>query len=164
MIIILGPVVLSKIPHGGSLLADYKIKILFLCTGNSCRSQMAEGLARALKADIFDAYSAGTEPRGIDPLAVKAMKEIGIDISGQSSKHVNDLAGVRFDYVITLCGDARETCPYFPGKTQRSHAGFDDPPLLAKNARDEEEAMVFYRRVRDEIEAYIKGLPWSLKL
>ena len=138
------------------------LKILFLCTGNSCRSQMAEGLARALKGESITAYSAGTEPGGLDPLAVSVMKEIGINIAGQRSKHLNELAGIEFDYVITLCGHALETCPFFPGMAIRVHAGFDDPPVLAKNAENKNEALAFYRQVRDEIASFIKGLPSSL--
>ncbi len=124
---------------------------------------MAEGLAAALKGYAITAYSAGTAPKGIDPLAVKTMKEIGIDISGQRSKHLNELAGIDFDYVITLCGHANETCPVFPGKTKKVHAGFDDPPALAKNASNEDEAMVFYRRVRDEMVSFIKKMPSLLE-
>jgi arsenate reductase len=136
-----------------------KLKILFLCTGNSCRSQMAEGLARKLKGDIIEAYSAGTEPKGLDPRAVAAMAEIGIDISGQRSKHVDEFAGAAFEYVITLCGQAQEVCPFFPGGAKNVHRGFEDPPELAKYAKSEEEALGFYRRVRDEIRAFIESLP-----
>jgi arsenate reductase len=139
-----------------------KLKVLFLCTGNSCRSQMAEGWARHLKADIIDAYSAGTQPKDVDPRAVRAMAEAGIDISRQRSKSVAELADLEFDYVITLCDDAQQTCPFFPAKTAVIHHGFDDPPRLAKEALDEEQAMRHYRRVRDEIKAYIESLPQSL--
>jgi arsenate reductase len=139
-----------------------KLKVLFLCTGNSCRSQMAEGWARRLKADIIDAYSAGTQPKDVDPRAVRAMAEAGIDISRQRSKSVAELADLEFDYVITLCDDARQTCPFFPAKTAVIHHGFDDPPRLAKEALDEEQAMRHYRRLRDEIKAYIESLPQSL--
>ncbi len=111
-----------------------KLKVLFLCTGNSCRSQMAEGFARRLKSDVIAAHSAGLEPHGLNPLAVKAMAEAGIDIAAQQSKHVDDLKDVPFDYVITLCGHAHETCPVFPGKAKVVHIGFDDPPALAKSA------------------------------
>src|SRR5688500_18604293 len=123
-----------------------KKKILFLCTGNSCRSQMAEGWARALVSDVIDAYSAGVEPHGMNPLAVKAMAEAGVDISGQRSKHVNELLDVPLDYVVTVCGHANETCPTFPGPVEKIHAGFDDPPALAKGAKDEAEALPHYRR------------------
>jgi arsenate reductase len=141
---------------------DEKGRILFLCTGNSCRSQMAEAWTRHLKGDLFEAYSAGVEPRGIDPRAVKAMAEVGLDISGQKSKDVDALGSMEFDYVITLCDNARESCPYFPAKTKLIHKGFDDPPKLAENAKDEEEAMVHYRRVRDEIKAFVETLPKGL--
>ncbi len=139
-----------------------KMKILFLCTGNSCRSQMSEGLARHMKGDVADFYSAGTNPHGVDPRAVKAMGEIGIDISGHTSKHVDDLGDVQFDYVVTVCGHANENCPFFPGKTKVIHVGFEDPPGLAEGAASEEEAMEHYRRVRDEILAFVKGLPESV--
>ncbi len=140
-----------------------KIKILFLCTGNSCRSQMAEGLARHMKSDLVEAYSAGTEPKGIDPCAITVLKEIGIDISGQRSKHVDEFAGMKFDYVITLCGGVTETCPFFRGSAKFLHRGFDDPPGLARNAANEEEALFHYRRVRDEIRSFIDEMPRSLE-
>ena len=142
--------------------AKHKLIILFLCTGNSCRSQMAEGLTRALKPGVYEAYSAGTEPKGLDPRAVNIMAEIGIDISGQRSKHVDEFAGLKFDYVITLCDDAQHACPFFPAKTAVVHHGFDDPPRLAGGAGDEEDAMYHYRRIRDEIKAYVETLPESL--
>lgn len=104
------------------------VKILFLCTGNSCRSQMAEGWARALKSDVVEAYSAGIETHGLNPYAVKVMAEAGVDISAQKSKLVPELPTQEFDYVITVCGNARESCPVFPGKTRVVHVGFDDPP------------------------------------
>ena len=136
-----------------------KPSILFLCTGNSCRSQMAEAWALYLRKDQLKAYSAGVEPKGIDPRAVKAMAEVGIDISGQKSKDVDSFGGREFDCVITLCDHAHETCPYFPAKTRVLHKGFDDPPRLAEDAKDEEEAMGHYRRVRDEIKAFVERLP-----
>ena len=136
-----------------------KLKILFLCTGNSCRSQMAEAWTRLLKGDRFDAYSAGVQPKPIDPRAVKAMAETGIDISEQKSKDVDVFGNMEFDYVITLCDDARESCPYFPAKTKLIHQGFEDPPKLAEGAKNEEEAMAPYRRVRDEIRAFVGTLP-----
>jgi arsenate reductase (thioredoxin) len=140
-----------------------KIKILFLCTGNSCRSQMAEGLARHLKDDLIESYSAGTEPKGLDPRAVKVMAEIGIDISAQRSKHVDEFAGLKFDYVITLCGGVTETCPFFRGAATFIHRGFDDPPALAQNAIDEDDALTHYRKVRDQIRSFIEAMPQSLK-
>ena len=138
-----------------------KLKMLFLCTGNSCRSQMAEAWTRLLKGDRFDAYSAGVQPKPIDPRAVKAMAETGIDISEQKSKDVDVFGNMEFDYVITLCDDARESCPYFPAKTKLIHQGFEDPPKLAEGAKNEEEAMAPYRRVRDEIRAFVKTLSES---
>ena len=139
-----------------------KHRVLFLCTGNSCRSQMSEGLARHLKHDIIEAYSAGTAPKTLDPRAVTVMKEIGIDISSHYSKHVDDLGPVEFDYVVTVCGHANENCPFFPGTTKVIHVGFEDPPQLAMDASGEEEALDHYRRVRDEIRVFIETLPGSL--
>ena len=141
-----------------------KHKILFLCTGNSCRSQMAEAWTRHLKSDQFNAFSAGVEPKGIDPRAVKAMAEAGIDISGQASKDIEAVRHLEFAYVVTLCDNANEACPFFPGKTRRIHRGFDDPPRLAAGASSEEAAMAFYRRVRDEIRAFVEQFPLSLAL
>lgn len=138
-------------------------KVLFLCTGNSCRSQMAEGWARTLKGDKIEAYSAGTRPQGLNPFAVKAMAEVGIDITKQDSKHVDALTGTSFDYVVTVCDSANEACPIFPGGAKRVHVGFEDPPKLAQRAKSEEEAMIHYRRVRDEIKAFIETLPEGLK-
>lgn len=135
-----------------------KVSVLFLCTGNSCRSQMAEGFCRHLRGDEFDAYSAGIEKHGLNPLAVKVMREAGVDISGQASKTLDDLGAQDFDYVVTVCGHANETCPVFPGNTTRIYKGFDDPPKLAANARSEEEALRHYRRVRDDIRKYIAGM------
>ena len=139
-----------------------KLKILFLCTGNSCRSQMAEGWARALKGDALEAYSAGIEPHGLNPLAVKVMAEAGVDISRHHSKHVDELRGVAFDYVVTVCGHAHEHCPIFPGPARVVHVGFDDPPRLAKSAKTEAEALDHYRRVRDEIRRFVEQLPSAL--
>ena len=134
-----------------------KYKILFLCTGNSCRSQMAEGWARCLKPDEIDAYSAGIENHGLNPLAVQVMADAGVDISTYKSKLVEELPVKKFDCVITLCGDANETCPYFPGK--KIHKGFDDPPKLAAAAKTEAEKLITYRRVRDEIREFVEKLP-----
>ena len=111
-----------------------RTRVLFLCTGNSCRSQMAEGWARHLKADLIEPYSAGIETHGLNPNAVKVMAEAGVDISGQRSKHVSELKDVQFDYVVTVCNHASENCPLFPGKAKRVHVGFDDPPRLARGA------------------------------
>ena len=120
---------------------DSRVRVLFLCTGNSCRSQMAEGWARHLRSDSVEAYSAGVSPHGVDPRAVAVMSEAGVDISGQRSKDVLELMDIPFDYVVTLCGGAAETCPVFPGKTVRLHMGFDDPPSLAKEAASDDEAL-----------------------
>lgn len=135
-------------------------RVLFLCTGNSCRSQMAEGWARALRAASLEAFSAGTRPQGLNPLAVRVMREAGVEISGHTSKRPEDL-GVSFDVVITVCDAAREACPVFPA-ARMVHVGFDDPPHLAEAARTEEEAMAPYRRVRDEIRAFVETLPGAL--
>lgn len=140
--------------------AAKKLKILFLCTGNSCRSQMAEGWARALKSDAIEPYSAGIETHGLNPRAVSVMAEAGVDISGQSSKKVEDLRDMEFDVVVTVCGHANETCPAWLGRKARVvHVGFDDPPRLAKAAKTEEEALGHYRRVRDEVRRFIESLP-----
>jgi arsenate reductase len=138
-----------------------KLRVMFLCTGNSCRSQMAEGWAKALKADVIEAYSAGTDPHGLNPLAVRAMAEAGVDISRHTSKRPEDI-GVRLDVVVTVCDSAHQACPVFPG-ARVVHVGFDDPPRLARTAGSEEEAMEHYRRVRDEIRTFILTLPKSLE-
>ena len=124
---------------------------------------MAEGWARALKGDVIEAYSAGVETHGLNPNAVKVMAEAGVDISGHRSKLLDSLKGVTFDYVITVCDNAHEACPLFPGKTRVVHAGFDDPPRLAQSAKTEEEALGHYRRVRDEIRTFVEKLPGSLR-
>lgn len=142
--------------------ADRKLVVLFLCTGNSCRSQMAEGWARALKSGEIDAYSAGTNPHGMNRLAIAAMAEAGVDISGHTSKHVDGLRDVAFDYVVTVCDSAHEHCPLFPGKAKIVHFGFEDPPLLAKDAPSDAEALPHYRRVRDEIRRFVERLPGAL--
>ena len=139
-----------------------KTTIVFLCTGNSCRSQMAEGWARHLKGDVIEAYSAGIETHGLNPNAVKVMQEAGVDISAHKSENVADLMHTPFDYVVTVCGHANEHCPYFPGRAKTIHVGFDDPPKLAQNAATEEEALNHYRRVRDEIRAFVLTLPEAL--
>jgi arsenate reductase len=139
-----------------------KLKILFLCTGNSCRSQMAEGWARALKGDLVEPYSAGIEAHGLNADAIRVMQEAGVNISRQRSKRVREVLHIPFDYVVTLCGDADETCPTFDGRTKVIHVGFDDPPRLARGAATEQERLAPYRRVRDEIRAFILTLPESL--
>jgi arsenate reductase len=138
------------------------LKVLVLCTGNSCRSQMAEGWARHLKADRIEPYSAGIEAHGLNPNAVRVMAEAGVDISGHRSKLVGELGEIAFDYVVTVCDNARESCPLFPGKAKVIHVGFDDPPRLAATAKTEAERLAPYRRVRDEIREFVTGLPESL--
>ena len=140
-----------------------KLKILFLCTGNSCRSQMAEGWAEKLKGDVIEPHSAGIDPHGMNARTIQVMAEAGVDISHHSSKHVDDVMYVPFDYVVTVCGHADETCPVFPGKTKVIHVGFDDPPQLAGGAVTEEKALIHYRRVRDEIKVFVAGLPGNLE-
>jgi arsenate reductase (thioredoxin) len=144
-----------------------KIKILFLCTGNSCRSQMAEGWTRELKGDLIKVYSAGIETHGLDPIAVEVMAEAGVDISVHSSKHVDTLRQITFDAVITVCDNARETCPFFPGSKKVMHVGFNDPPAMAKELATQgagkEEQRNCYRRVRDDIRAFVATLPESLE-
>ena len=142
---------------------DRKLNVLFLCTGNSCRSQMAEGWARHLKGDLIEPYSAGIETHGLNPHAVRVMAEAGVDISAHHSKTLDDLPDVQFDYVVTVCDHAHESCPLFPGKTRVVHMGFDDPPRLAAEAQSEEEALEHYRRVRDEIRAFVERLPEALE-
>jgi len=136
-------------------------RVLFLCTGNSCRSQMAEGWARSLKSDVIEAFSAGTNPQDLNPLAIRAMAEVGVDISGHSSKRPGDL-GIEFDYVVTVCDSANKSCPLFPARTRVIYVGFDDPPRLARDAKSDDDAMPHYRRVRDEINAFVLTLPESL--
>jgi arsenate reductase len=123
---------------------------------------MAEGWARELKSEMVDAWSAGIEKHGMNSLAVQAMAEAGVDISGQYSKLVGDLPVQDFDYVITVCDNAHESCPLFSGRAKVIHKGFDDPPRLAADSADEEEAMTHYRRVRDEIRNYVEQLPGDL--
>ena len=137
-----------------------KPKVLFLCTGNACRSQMAEGWARHLRGDRLEAFSAGTSPHGLDPRAVRVMAEKGVDISGQRSKHVDEVCRIPFDYVVTVCDRARDACPVFPGKAQVLHAGFEDP---AAAQGTEEKVLAVFRRVRDEIRRFIERLPAGLK-
>jgi arsenate reductase len=139
-----------------------KMKTLFLCTGNACRSQMAEGWARHLLGDRVEVWSAGVMAAGVDPRAVAVMREAGVDISGHRSKQVNELLAIPFDRVITVCDYAAEVCPIFPGKVRMLHQGFADPPSLARGAATEAEALAHYRRVRDEIRAFIEALPEML--
>ena len=136
-----------------------KLKILFLCTGNSCRSQMAEGWTRHIKGNTIEPYSAGIVAHGLNPRAVLVMKEVGVNISKHTSKKVTSVMNISFDHVITVCSDAEKSCPIFSDKTQVSRFGFDDPPSLARFAQSEEEALSHFRRVRDEIRAFIETLP-----
>ena len=133
-----------------------KKNILFLCTGNSCRSQMAEGWGKALKGNKYNFYSAGTKKHGLNSYAVAIMKEAGVDISNHESKTTDEIKE-KMDIVITVCSDANENCPYFPGD-KIIHIGFDDPPRLTKDLSDEEEILQVYRRVRDEIKTMVINL------
>ncbi len=139
-----------------------KVKVLFLCTGNACRSQMAEGWARHLKRDVIEPFSAGVAPKQLDPNAVKVMREAGVDITGHRAKPLAELTGIDPDYVVTVCGHAHETCPAFPGRAKVIHRGFDDPPKLSEGAKTQEEALMHYRRVRDEIRSFVETFPEAL--
>jgi arsenate reductase len=143
-----------------------KIKLLYLCTGNSCRSQMAEGWTRHLKGDVIEAYSAGIETHGLNPNAVKVMAEAGVDISGHRSQLLSEFEDTDFDYVVTVCSHAHETCPFFPAQARVLHVGFEDPPRLARElaaaGADEEAQLDCYRRARDQIRDYVLSLPQSL--
>jgi len=139
-----------------------KLKVLFLCTGNSCRSQMAEGWARHLRPDRIEPYSAGIEQHGMNPNAVTVMAEAGVDLSLQHSKTLQDLGPIEFDYVVTVCGHAHEHCPVLPATTRVVHVGFEDPPTLTKSMPDGEEKLAVYRRVRGEIRRFIEQLPKEL--
>ncbi len=143
-----------------------KLKILFLCTGNSCRSQMAEGWTRALKGDLVKAYSAGIEIHGLNQVAVEVMADVGVDISKHTSKHIDTLSDRAFDAVITVCDNARESCPFFPGAKRMLHVGFTDAPAMAKKlaaqGAGEEEQRNCYRLVRDKIREFVETLPGSL--
>ncbi len=143
-------------------MAKEKIKILFLCSANSCRSQMAEGWARALKGDSLEPHSAGIVSSGLNPSAVKVMAEAGVPIENQISKSVEDVRDLPFDYVVTVCGEADAVCPQFPGEARVVHVPFDDPPKLAEDAASEEEALAHYRRVRDEIREFVERLPETI--
>lgn len=125
-----------------------KTRVLFLCTGNSVRSQMAEGLLRHMAADRFDVFSAGVEPKEVNPLAIAVMKELSIDISKQKSKSVNEFVSQKFDYIITLCDNAKQTCPFFPGKAERLHWDLEDP---AAAVGSEEERLAVFRRIQAAI-------------
>ena len=145
------------------MLKSKKIKLLFLCTGNSCRSQMAEAWTRHLKNDTIEVYSAGVAPSGLDKNAVKVMAEKNIDISNHKSKNIHDYTDIDFDYIITVCGHAHETCPVVFSKSKIIHKGFDDPPQMAQKLTDKEKKLNCYRKIRDEIYEYVKTLPDALK-
>jgi arsenate reductase (thioredoxin) len=129
-------------------------RVLILCTGNSARSQMAEGLLREMAGERFEVESAGVNPSRVRDEAVEAMREVGIDISGHRSKSADEFVGQDFDYIITVCDNARETCPVFPGHAERIHRSFEDPP--SPGAADHSSMMAIFRRVRDEIRAWLK--------
>ncbi|PIP20722.1 MAG: hypothetical protein COX40_03235 [Candidatus Omnitrophica bacterium CG23_combo_of_CG06-09_8_20_14_all_40_11] len=127
-------------------------QVLFLCTGNSARSQMAEGFLRHLAGNRFEVFSAGVNPTEVNPLAIKVMGEVGVDISGQRSKSVMEFIGQKFDYVITVCDNAKQTCPIFPGKYEKIHWNLEDP---AQTKRTEEERLLIFRKVRNQIKGNI---------
>jgi len=131
-------------------------RVLILCTGNSARSQMAEGLLKHMAGSRFEVHSAGTKPGSVRPEAIAVMKEIGIDISANRSKHVDEFAGQAFDYVLTVCDNAARNCPIYPGSTKRLHFGFEDP---ATAQGSEEQRLAAFRRVRDQIRAYLRDFP-----
>ncbi len=136
-----------------------RINVLFLCTGNSCRSQIAEGWANHLKSDVIKAYSAGIRPIGVNSKSIKVMAEAGVDISVHTSNHMDDFVGIDFDYVVTVCDNAREQCPVFPGRAKLFHKAFDDPYFATGS---EEEIMAEFRKVRDQIKAFVEKLPGIL--
>lgn len=135
------------------------LNVLFLCTGNSCRSQMAEGWTRHLRGDLLVPYSAGVKPGRLDPNAVRVMAEVGVDIGGHRPKHIDELANTPFDCVVTVCDNARESCPVYPAHTLVIHRAFDDPPHVAQHAPTDDERIAVYRRVRDEIREFVATLP-----
>lgn len=137
-----------------------KTKVLFLCTGNACRSQMAEGWARHLKSDVIDAYSAGVWPARVSARAIKVMGEAGVDISSHKSQHVDDFAEIEFDYVVTLCDNAREQCPVFAGNAKLVHRAFDDPVMMIGT---DDQIIAAFRRTRDEIRSFVETMPESLE-
>ena len=148
-------------------MTEQKLKLLFLCTGNSCRSQMAEGWTRHLKGEVIEAYSAGIETHGLNPHMVKVMAEVGVDVTSQKSENIRDFADTQLDVVVTVCGHAHETCPVFPANCRVVHSGFPDPPKMAKELAEqgasEDEQLECYRKVRDEIKSYVECLPHSLQ-
>lgn len=136
-----------------------KLKVLFLCTANSCRSQMAEGWTKALRSLDIEAYSAGTRPSTVNVMAAQVMAEVGVDLSSHRSKSIDEFIEQRFDYVVTLCGSARDECPLFSGAGKRVHVGFPDP---ASATGLEEEVLTEFRRIRDMIRSFVENLPMSL--
>jgi len=136
-----------------------KIKVLFLCTGNSCRSQIAEGWARHLKGNIIEVYSAGIRPIGVSPRAIKVMAEAGVDISSQKSQHLDEFSEIDFDYVITLCDNAAENCPVFTGQAKVFHKPFEDPYFATGS---EEDIIETFRKVRNDIKYFIEAMPNNL--
>jgi arsenate reductase len=140
--------------------AKDRIKVLFVCTGNSCRSQIAEGWARHLRGEVIEAFSAGVSPGRVNETAIRVMAEAGVDISGQRSKHVDELIGIDFDYVVTVCDSARQLCPAFPGRARGIHRPFEDPSFLPGT---EEQVMTAFRRLRDEMKAFVETMPESLE-
>ncbi|MHC4479051.1 MAG: arsenate reductase ArsC [Planctomycetota bacterium] len=136
------------------------VKVLFLCTGNACRSQIAEGWARHLKGDVIEAYSAGVSPGGLSSTTVKVMAEVGVDISDHTSKHIDTLKGIDFDYVVTLCDNAKEQCPVFAGKAEHIHRPFEDPNFMSGTP---EQRMAAFRKVRDQIRVFVEHMPQSLR-
>jgi arsenate reductase (thioredoxin) len=136
-----------------------KPRVLILCTGNSARSQMAEGLLRHDAGERFEVASAGTRPSRVRPEAIAVMRELGIDISGHRSKSVDEFAGQKFDYVLTVCDNARETCPIYPGHANRLHHSFEDPAAVEAATGSDDERLAAFRRVRDEIRKYLRDFP-----
>ena len=135
----------------------FKKGVLFLCTGNSCRSQMAEGFAKKMLSKDLKIFSAGLEPKGVHPIAIKVMQEVGIDISKQESKNISEISIGEIDIVVTLCGDAAERCPVFPGKVKRIHWELEDP---AKAQGSQEEIIKIFQKVRDKIKSYMENEKW----
>lgn len=139
-----------------------QVSVLFLCTANACRSQMAEGWARHLRPDVIQAYSAGTKKARVSAKAIQVMAEAGVDISHHESTALEEWPRLDFDYVVTVCDHAAEACPVFPGSATVIHQGFDDPPRLAAAETDPERVLEAYRRVRDEIKTFVERLPETL--
>lgn len=137
-----------------------KTKILFLCTGNACRSQMAEGWARHLKSDVIEAYSAGVWPAGLSSRAIKVMAEAEVDISSHKSQHIDEFLDIEFDYVVTLCDNAREQCPIFARGAKHVHRSFKDPVMMEGT---DDQIIAAFRKTRDEIKAFVETLPESLE-